>query len=189
VKKCLVCDGEGYNPATKRLSDNWYTHLRTDGKSGWSNRLEKEEVKALWEKGRLWHFKNRKQIPTPQEVNERYSQGMGHDAINHWICVEIRAKKLGIWGHCGYCKGRGSYPTGPEYLGLNLWMTHPRKGTACGIEITNIKEIHLPIFYKLLWEMGQRLNKRFKNVPEGIYRGKLFKEGFPDIAGIMSNPR
>jgi len=215
--KCIRCEGSGYNAPTKRLSEDWYTHLRTDGKDGWSRHLEQNEVDALVKNGRLMDFTRvpitpeQKEIvkkrvaeghnswlpfdnghkTTAEEVNKRYAKGMGHDSINHDICVQVRARRLGFWGLCETCKGEGRIITGKEYLGLNLWMSHPRKGATRGIEITHVEERHLPIFYSLLWEAGKRLTKRFKNVPREaqISREKLFKEGFPDIAGAMFNPR
>lgn len=215
--KCIRCEGSGYNAPTKRLSEDWYEHLRTDGKKGWNTRLEQDEVDALVKEGRLMDFTRvaitpeQKEIvkkrvaeghnswlpfdnghkTTAEEVNKRYAKGTGHDSINHGICVEVRAKRLGFWGFCETCKGRGYIITGKEYLGLNLWMSHPRKGAARGVEITHVEEKHLPIFYSLLWEAGQRLTERFKHVPREaqISRKKLFEEGFPDIAGAVFNPR
>jgi len=183
--KCIRCEGSGYNASTKRLSEEWYTHLRTDGKKGWQYNLNKEEIEVLWKENRLTGFKK---MPTPEEVN---NETFLHDAINQGICVETRAKRRGFWGLCGTCKGKGYIVTGKEYLGLNLWMSHPRKGATRGIEITHIEKVHLPIFYSLLWEAGQRLTKRFKNVPREaqISRKKLFEQGFPDIAGAMFNPK
>ncbi len=34
-------------------------------------------------------------------------RGLGHDAINQWICVEVRARRLGVYGKCRRCKGKG----------------------------------------------------------------------------------
>ncbi|MDP3770914.1 MAG: hypothetical protein Q8R16_01280 [bacterium] len=46
-------------------------------------------------------------MPTPDEVNRWERDGMGHDAINRWILVETRAKRLGVWGKCRACHGKG----------------------------------------------------------------------------------
>ena len=54
--KCIRCEGSGYNAPTKRLSEDWYEHLRMDGKKGWSTRLEQDEVDALVKNGRLMDF-------------------------------------------------------------------------------------------------------------------------------------
>lgn len=131
--ECKQCDSSGLNPETKKLSDDWYSHLRTDGKEGWMYHLEQEDVQALIDADRLWDFtrnprneeqrnivkkkiadggnswlpENNGYIPTAQEVNAWARKGMGHDSINHWVCMEARAKRLGIYGLCNYCHGDG----------------------------------------------------------------------------------
>lgn len=127
--ECKSCEGSGLNPATKKISDDWYSHLRNDGKKGWSNELTEVEVEALVRSGRLgdlmenncyfddeqnkWmKWVNREKIeceqpkfPTPEQVNEWSKKGFGHDAINHWVCTKARAKSLGVYGHCEFCDG------------------------------------------------------------------------------------
>lgn len=51
----------------------------------------------------------RLQIPFAEEVNAMDNRGgMGsHDAINRWILIETRAKRLGVYGKCQKCKGSG----------------------------------------------------------------------------------
>lgn len=105
--KCQSCNGTGYNPATKALGDTWYN---------WRYQLTEIETKALLVEGRLlvlthtpigtggWKEKEPKYIPTAKEVNEWYlSYPIGHDLINQSICVEARAKHLGIYGVCEHC--------------------------------------------------------------------------------------
>lgn len=47
-------------------------------------------------------------FPTAEEVNEwNRGRGMGHDSINQWICVKSKAKRLGVYGDCPNCEGRG----------------------------------------------------------------------------------
>lgn len=132
-QNCKSCEGSGLNKETKKLSDDWYTHLRTDGKEGWGMHLEQEDVQALIDKDRLWDFTRRPRtpkqeaivkkkiadggnswlpesngyIPTAKEVNEWNRKGMGHDSSNHWYCFEARAKRLGFYGMCEYCEGEG----------------------------------------------------------------------------------
>jgi len=131
--ECKSCKGSGQNPETKRLSDDWYTHLRTDGKEGWMYQLEQEDVQALLDAGRLMDFTrvpvndeqreivkkkiedggnswlpfNNGYIPTAEEINTWARKTMGHDSINHWVCAEARAKRLGIHGECQCCGGTG----------------------------------------------------------------------------------
>jgi hypothetical protein len=114
---CKLCDGSGQNSATKKLSDDWYAHLRTDGKEGWMYHLEQADIKALLDKGRLRDFNDC--IPTPDEVNAWARNGIGHDSINHWICVEAKAKRLGIYGECSHCKGKGYYYCEDKYEELS----------------------------------------------------------------------
>ena len=74
--------------------------------------------------------------PSAEQVNAWSRGGIGHDSINHSICVEFRAKKLGFHGHCALCKGDGClWPSveykelarewkeidPPEGLGYQLW--------------------------------------------------------------------
>jgi hypothetical protein len=70
-----------------------------------------EQLKIVKEKvkngGNSWLPKSNGYIPTAEEVNEWAKIGMGHDSINRWICVEARAKRLGFYGKCKYCKGDG----------------------------------------------------------------------------------
>lgn len=135
-QECKACKGSGLNPATKKLEDDWYTHSRTDGEEGWMYHLEQEDVQALLDHGRLWDFTRRPindeqkkiladlkaqgkasywlpsdngYIPTPEEVNKWARQAgiSGHDSCNQWICVEARAKRLGVYGKCSYCNGEG----------------------------------------------------------------------------------
>ena len=46
-------------------------------------------------------------IPTADEVNVFYRSGIGHDQVSQMICVEAKAKRLGVFGLCECCKGEG----------------------------------------------------------------------------------
>jgi len=142
---CKICGGSGLNPKTKKLSDDWYTHLRTDGKEGWMYHLEQEDVQALVDEGRLMDFTRRPineeqreivkkkmadggnswlpsdngYIPTAEEVNEWARKTLGHDAINQSICVKAKAKRLGFYGECYHCKGNGWYFCEDKYEELS----------------------------------------------------------------------
>jgi hypothetical protein len=45
--------------------------------------------------------------PSAEEVNLWSRRGFGHDALNQWICVKAKAKRLGFYGKCRYCDGDG----------------------------------------------------------------------------------
>ena len=130
--KCECCGGTGESPEIKVLSEDWYGFERPDKR--WCHNITEDEVKALVNAGRLMDFtrvpRNDKQrddvekkkaeggnswlpydngyIPTAEEVNEWSKNGFGHDAINKFICVNARAKRLGITEfECRYCGGEG----------------------------------------------------------------------------------
>lgn len=128
---CKACDQSGLNPATRKLSDDWYAfdnpkYIYIDANrryndNAWQYHLTQVEVDALVEADRLgdftsefipgegWKKKDPPYIPTAAEVNAwAIHNPMGHDGVNQWICVEARAKSLGVYGHCEYCNGTGT---------------------------------------------------------------------------------
>ena len=71
------------------------------------------------------------EYPTADIINEWAKTGMGHDSINKWICVEVRAKRLGVWGKCSECKGEGEIknPDQNEQKRYEEWEEYePPKG-------------------------------------------------------------
>ena len=161
---CDLCDGNGYNTATKQIADDFYSF--DDRRRAWSDKITQDEVQALvnqnrlidfthtWKQGEGWKPKQwetkgfwcqncyvavpqlspehltalctgcdssmllldgndpRLHIPTAEEVNAyQHKGGLGrHDAINRFILIEARAKRLGVWGKCHACKGKGEIP-------------------------------------------------------------------------------
>ena len=104
-------------------------------------------------------------------VNRRGAKHVGdlhsHDAINRNIMIEVRAKRLGVYGLCSKCNGRGSVYTEPHaHVNLVLWMLHPRKGCSRGIEIKNIKQKDLPKVFTYLTEAAKRNAQRFGRIPK-----------------------
>lgn len=130
-QSCRTCEGTGLNPATRKLSEDWYKHLRSDGKDGWGRHLEQADVDALVEAGRLYDFthtwtpengwvqREDKYHPTAAEVNAWSLRGLGHDSGNQWICVKAKAKRLGIYGDCSCCAGKGHYWCDDKYEKLS----------------------------------------------------------------------
>jgi hypothetical protein len=193
-KNCGSCDCSGHNPETKRISDDWYDFNCTGRK--WNNNITEVEIKELVKRGRLSDLtKNRcyfneeenkwtswvngvkvevsePEYPTPEQVNSWNKKGLGHDGINQWICVEARAKHLGVWGKCPHCKGDGYiYIEEKAHVSLQLWMLHPRKGCSRGVLIKNIQKEDLPKIFKHLKEASQRNTERFSklnNIPDGL---------------------
>lgn len=118
-EKCKPCDGSGQNPETKQIDDDYYDFADTGRK--WVYNITQDEVQALVDKDRLmdlthtwtpkdrWKRREDGYIPTAEEVNEWAQRpGLtGHDAINSWILIETRAKRLGVWGNCKRCGGEG----------------------------------------------------------------------------------
>lgn len=178
---CLDCDRSGLNPATRVISKGFYG---PDYSGGWSTELTQDEVDALIEEGRLgvvWNYETKTYSkedpkPTAAEVNafNREHKGFSpagrrgtwnHDAINRWILIETRAKRLGVWGHCEPCQGDGSIFTAPgAHVNLILWWLHPRKGCSKGIEIKNIQKAELTEVFAFLKEAADRNAERFARV-------------------------
>lgn len=112
-QKCDACDGSGLNPETKRISDDFYDFACTGRR--WKDRITQDETDALVAEGRLrkWVGKWVTVPRTAAEVNAANGPNgsmlgdMAHDAINRWILIEARAKRLGVYGNCNVCDGAG----------------------------------------------------------------------------------
>lgn len=161
---CKDCEGDGYNPETKKIADDFYSF---NGGTAWRNKITQDEVQALIDNNRLHELTHVRvgdkwvasgYIPTADEVNalnEPGAKGFGHDAINRCILVETRAKRLGVYGRCSTCGGEGSVEISPHKLGLMVWLLHPRKGASRGLQIKEILPEEIPevcAFLKRSWE-------------------------------------
>lgn len=129
---CYRCDGTGYNAKTKELYNTFFDYEYTGNK--WCDKLTQDEVAALVEKDMLWVFtrlpisEEQKQeckskgkewldynngvMPLAEEVNKaqtEYHSMFSYSHINRLVLVEVRAKRLGVWGKCRRCKGEGYY--------------------------------------------------------------------------------
>lgn len=158
-KDCEVCDHTGYNKETLKIEDTFYKHSSPDG-TYWCDKITQDELDALKEHERI------KEYETVDDVNRANSyesrSGLGHDAINRWILVETRAKRLGVWGICPECEGRGyNFTEEKGHLDLQLWILHPRKGCSRGVYIKNIKDAELPEIISFLKCAAMRNVKRF----------------------------
>lgn len=156
---CTPCGGSGLNPETRQISEDWYDHdgfwvrwtyrYGHDGRAcaivgdcrRWCDKLTQDEVDALVEAGRLREWRGRDNggwvsVPrTAAEVNAANApgaRGFGHDAINRGICVKTRATRLGVYGHCAACNGKGHVWENRGWKRLaKKWRTiNPPKGDA-----------------------------------------------------------
>lgn len=116
--KCKPCDGSGYGPEAKQVSDDWYSGRR------WRDKLVQYEVDVLVAEGRLREFTHKWDgkawiatgyKPTAEEVNAWSRNGPGHDSINRHICVAARCKRLGYTLFCSLCNGSGKLWCDPKY--------------------------------------------------------------------------
>lgn len=88
-----------------------------------------------------------------------------HDAINRFICITRRAERLGVYGVCTKCEGKGyNFTEEKVHLGLQMWFIHPRKGASRGVYLKNIEKEELPKVIEYLKEAKKRNNDRFDNL-------------------------
>ncbi|WCF11641.1 hypothetical protein NDS46_30305 (plasmid) [Paenibacillus thiaminolyticus] len=155
--QCDSCDSTGYNLETKKIADDWYDLTNTGRR--WCSDITQDEVDVLWDNSRLkCTFKEK---PTAEQVNSRFE----HDGINRSICIEQRAKRLGVYGFCSECNGRGFIYTEDEAkLSLQLWIIHPRKGSSRGVFIKEVKKHEIDRVIKHLKEAKERNNERFSRL-------------------------
>lgn len=159
---CPDCNGQGINKATCELNRSWYDFEQT-GKR-WHDKITQDEVDALWESGRLHCDFDKK--PTANEVNQKEKERHIHDAINRWICVKTRAKRLGVYGDCENkdCVDGFIYDSDKATLKLQMWFIHPRKGASRGVILQNIKENEVATVINYLKTARQRNYDRFSKL-------------------------
>lgn len=125
-----------------------------DGDGFWCDKITQDELDALVESKRT-------KDKTLAEVN-----CSTHDAINGFILVQARCKRMGVPRVCESCEGYGTVFTEPSaHVNLVLWLIHPRKGASRGVEIKDIKQHDLPDVYKLLRKARDRNAERFSKIP------------------------
>lgn len=128
--ECGTCGGDGLTPEARAIADTFYPHQIEWGNTAkasalaWHDKIGQAEVDNLLKMGRLrtWvpgedgeRGKWEKLPRTATDVNAQQRGGGldGHDAINRWILVKFRCKRLGIPMSCEACKGMGvleAYP-------------------------------------------------------------------------------
>jgi len=175
-ERCAACDGSGHNPATKQISDDFYDCAGMGRR--WCDAITEDEATALIEAGRIgrkWNGLNWDErvvpAPTAAQINAINARGSvvlfgegAHDAINSTILVKTRAKRLGVYGKCTACDGHGEIFTAPAaHSTLTLWVLHPRKGAARGVEVKIVRD-DLSEVYAFLREAAERNAERFAKV-------------------------
>ncbi len=105
AKECPCCGGNGYHPDAHGVVNSFYRHMNDAGEH-WNDKITDDEVKALLDAGRLMDWTRKGITPTATEVNAAQNQRgfMGHDAINRWILIEARLKRLGLPKTCVECE-------------------------------------------------------------------------------------
>lgn len=153
---------------------------REEGATGrrWKHKITQDEVDTLIEHGRLRHYEPGTgwvKVPrTAEEVNAANRSGaarghpfenLEHDGINQYILIEARAKRLGVYGLCESCEGRGYVYTAPKgRLNLVLWILHPRKGASRGIRIYDLSQDDLVQAKRWLARAAARNAERFSSI-------------------------
>jgi len=176
AQSCKDCQGTGLNHGTRRLSEDFYDHACRGTR--WCEDITQDEVDALLHEGRLQELYPSREawitalnggprpVITAEQVNRwrQSSNSLGYDALDKHTLVKCRAKRLGIYGICPVCAGRGEVFTGPAQVNLVLWVIYPRKGASCGIEISNIQQEDLPAIFEFLATGAARNAERFARV-------------------------
>lgn len=144
-----------YGQAFREFCDEMRAH------GCWHDRITEDEAQALIAANRA------KEGDTAASINARQRErGFDqHDAINRWVLIEQRCKRLGLPTTCPACDGHGHVFTEPEaHVSLVLWWLHPRKGCSRGIEIQRITQSDLPAIQAFLKAAAQRNAERFSGL-------------------------
>jgi hypothetical protein len=118
---------------------------------GGKGRLTEDEIAALVEKRRIPARAKDGATPTPANLH-RFLGPIGHDAINRWILVAARAKRLGCDTPCGDCYGEGNIRTSATKLEINLWTADPVRGST---QVDWIRSVRLDEFPEVREHLAQ----------------------------------
>jgi len=149
-------ESKWYNWENEDRQPNPFKHGYSYNANAWCHNLSQFDVDALIKADRLWDFTRipindeQKEIvkakieggsncwlpssngytPTAKEVNEWSLKGIGHDAVNRWVCIKARLKVEKKSSKCPYCKGTGENWQHPKAKRLyNSWKPfNPPKG-------------------------------------------------------------
>lgn len=143
--------------------------------SQWSHHLNKDDVQALLDAGRLMDFthvprteeqreivrqkianggnswlpESNGYVPSPEEVNVWSLSGLGHDSCNQWIVVKAECERLGVSSLCKKCEGEGLlWPSEEIRKQCEEWKaTEPPSGE--GYQLWQSEAPESPIFETL----------------------------------------
>lgn len=170
---CEACWSTGSSPGARALEHAFYhgtPGIKTYS-GGWNDKITEDEYQALLAAGRIQGRTERPPL-TAEDVNRlqaaaNASNRFGyHDAVNRYILVHARCKRLGIDPRCAECDGRGCRYTAPNpHVVLTLWMIYPRKGKSEGLQVESIQEADQEAVFCFLRAAAARNAMRFEKVP------------------------
>ena len=103
----------------------WSHHLNSDDVAALIAAGRLQDLTAIFVAGKGWQAKEPAHIPTPREVNEWSIRGMGHDAINRWICIKAACERAGEKSACPHCDGAGDiWPSKEAEQAYEDWRKH-----------------------------------------------------------------
>ena len=170
--ECGTCGGDGLTSEARAIADTFYPHQIEWGNTAkasalaWHDKIGQAEVDHLLKKGRLrtWvpgengergTLESRPRTAADVNANQRGGGLDLHDAINRWLLVKFRCKRLGIPMSCEACKGRGcieAYPgqsaeaeaweptEPPTGEGWQMWET-TSEGSPCSPVFATAEEL------------------------------------------------
>ena len=95
--ECKTCGGSGYNPKTRKLSEDWYDSARTGMR--WCDKLTQDEVDALVESGRFRERVGDEWVSVPRTAEEVNAANLNHAP---WSNVLLQRRfSFGFWGPVG----------------------------------------------------------------------------------------
>lgn len=176
-EECACCDGSGVNKDYAELARGFY--YRGGGRwAGWGDReLYQNEVDALVDNNRLENAK--KGEVTPQNLHKHMR--WGHDGINRWILIPLRARNIGIdCNECFDCVGAGFVPVDRAKIQLNIWTFDPLNGTSRVDYVKSVQLDEVEEIRDFLNEVGWEAVKKRFGWPAGdnMYSTIRFAENF-----------
>lgn len=98
--------------------------------SQWQHHLDADDVAVLLAEDRLPVGEgNAIPEPTPERVNEWSLDGFSHDAINAWLCIKAKLRRMGEGdGTCQDCRGCGYHYSSRHAMRREFTRKDPPKG-------------------------------------------------------------